>query len=133
SVHHFFKNVSGAPLIRPAWYYDVDQLGNGLVDVTTHLVDLIQWTCFPEQVLDYQKDIKMTEAKRWATLITPSQFKKSTNKDSYPEFLKKDVKDSILSVYSNGEMNYTIKGVSAKVSVIWNYQAPEGTGDTHFS
>src|SRR5690606_2108631 len=76
SVHHFFKNVSGAPLIRPAWYYDVDQLGNGLVDVTTHWVDLIQWTCFPEQVLDYQKDIKMTEAERWATLIAPSQFKK---------------------------------------------------------
>ncbi|WP_041536965.1 putative oxidoreductase C-terminal domain-containing protein [Pseudopedobacter saltans] len=133
SVHHFFKNVSGSPLIRPTWYYDVDQLGNGLVDVTTHLVDLIQWTCFPEQILDYKKDIHMNSAKRWATLITPSQFEKSTNKDTYPDFLQKDIKDSTLSVYSNGEMNYTIKGVSAKVSVVWNYQAPEGTGDTHFS
>lgn len=133
SIHHFFKNVSGSPLIRPSWYYDVNQLGDGLVDVTTHLVDLIQWTCFPDQILDYHKDINMNNAKRWATLITPSQFKKSTNKDTYPDFLKKDLKDSVLSVYSNGEMNYTIKGVTAKVSVIWNYQAPEGTGDTHFS
>ncbi|MFD1632109.1 putative oxidoreductase C-terminal domain-containing protein [Pseudopedobacter beijingensis] len=133
SIHHFFKNVSGSPLIRPSWYYDVNQLGDGLVDVTTHLVDLIQWTCFPDQILDYHKDINMNDAKRWATLITPSQFKKSTNKDTYPDFLKKDLKDSVLSVYSNGEMNYTIKGVTAKVSVIWNYQAPEGTGDTHFS
>ncbi len=29
--------------------------------------------------------------------------------------------------------NYTIKGVHAKVSVIWNFQAPEGKGDTHYS
>jgi hypothetical protein len=32
-----------------------------------------------------------------------------------------------------GEMNYTIKGVHARVSVIWNFQAPEGAGDTHYS
>lgn len=133
SVHHFYKNVSGTPLIRPTWYYDVTQEGNGLVDVTTHLVDLVQWTCFPEQLLDYHKDIHIDGAKRWATLITPSQFKQSTNSNTYPNFLMKDVKDSILHVYANGEMNYTIKGVHAKVAVTWNYQAPEGTGDTHFS
>src|SRR5690606_23502919 len=38
-----------------------------------------------------------------------------------------------LQVYSNGEMIYTINGVYAKVSVIWNFEAPEGTGDTHYS
>ena len=30
-------------------------------------------------------------------------------------------------------MIYKIKGVHAKVSVVWNYQAPEGAGDTHYS
>src|SRR5690606_18982377 len=35
SVHHFFKEVSGKPLIRPAWFYDTRQQGEGLVDVTT--------------------------------------------------------------------------------------------------
>ena len=133
SIHHFFKHVSGSPLIRPTWYYDVEQEGNGLVDVTTHLVDLIQWECFPDVTLDYKKDIQMIAAKRWTTAITPSQFKVSTQNDTYPDFLKKDVKDTILNVYSNGEMNYTIKGVHAKVSVIWNFQAPAGTGDTHYS
>ena len=34
---------------------------------------------------------------------------------------------------SNGEINYTVKGIHAKVSVIWNYKAPDGTGDTHYS
>jgi hypothetical protein len=41
--------------------------------------------------------------------------------------------DSTLQVFSNGETHFQVKGVHAKVSVIWNYQAPEGTGDTHFS
>jgi len=30
-------------------------------------------------------------------------------------------------------MIYKINGKHAKVSVIWNYEAPEGTGDTHYS
>ncbi len=30
-------------------------------------------------------------------------------------------------------MTYSLKGKHAKVSVIWNYQAPEGAGDTHYS
>ncbi|MHC4170233.1 MAG: putative oxidoreductase C-terminal domain-containing protein, partial [Planctomycetota bacterium] len=44
SVHHFFKYVAGAPLKRPAWYFDTTQQGEGLVDVTTHLIDLMMWT-----------------------------------------------------------------------------------------
>src|SRR5207302_5990767 len=27
SVHHFFKEVAGKPLLRPAWFYDVRQQG----------------------------------------------------------------------------------------------------------
>lgn len=133
SVHHFFKYVSGEPLVRPTWFFDVNQQGEGMVDVTTHLVDLVQWSCFPNVSLDYKNDIKLLSTKRSATKIIPSQFKLVTKSDTYPEFLKKDVKDSTLNVYSNGELNYTLKGVYAKVSVTWNFQAPEGTGDTHYS
>jgi hypothetical protein len=43
------------------------------------------------------------------------------------------VKDSILSVYANGEINYTLKGIHAQVKVLWNFQAPQGAGDTHYS
>ncbi|UCD53013.1 MAG: hypothetical protein JSW27_10310, partial [Phycisphaerales bacterium] len=52
SVHHFFKYVSGQPIRRPTWYFDTAQQGEGLVDVTTHLIDLGLWTCFPEQRID---------------------------------------------------------------------------------
>ncbi|GAB3337575.1 putative oxidoreductase C-terminal domain-containing protein [Larkinella ripae] len=134
SVHHFYKNVAGSILTRPAWFMDVAQQGEGIVDVTTHLVDLVQWECFPEQTLDYQKDISLTSARRWTTDMTLSQFKAITKQAAFPEYLKKDVvKDSVLRVYSNGEINYQLKGVHAKVSVTWAYKAPEGTGDTHYS
>jgi predicted dehydrogenase len=133
SVHHFFKYISGEPLVRPTWFFDVKQQGEGMVDVTTHLVDLVQWSCFPNTELDYKKDIKLLSAKRTATKLTKSQFKLVTKSDNFPDFLSKDVKDTTLSVYANGAMNYTVKGVHAKVSVLWNFQAPEGTGDTHYS
>src|SRR5450759_64524 len=132
SVHHFSKIVSGSPLLRPAWFFDVEQQGEGIVDVTTHLVDLIQWECFPEQILS-TGDIKMVAAKRWPTLISKDEFKGVTGFDNFPDYLQKDVKGGKLNVFSNGEMVYQIKGIFAKVSVEWKYQAPPGGGDTHYS
>lgn len=132
SVHHFSKIVSGTPLIRPAWFFDVDQQGEGIVDVTTHLVDLIQWECFPEQILGIS-DVEMIEARRWPTLLSKEEFTGVTGFDEFPAFLQKDIKDGKLNVYANGEMIYRLKGVWAKVSVEWKYQAPPGAGDTHYS
>jgi hypothetical protein len=132
SVHHYAKLVSGVPLQSPAWYYDVEQQGEGIVDVTTHLVDLVQWECFPEQALS-TSDIQMVAARRWPTIITLEQFKNNTGVELFPDYLQKDIKNGKLNVYANGEMIYQIKGVFAKVSVEWRYMAPPGTGDTHYS
>ena len=136
SVHHFFKYVSGQPLRRPEWYFDVEQQGEGIIDVTTHLVDLVQCTVMPEQEIDYTKDIEFTSAKRWATPIPLDKYRLVTGKDEYPSFLKKDIVDDTLQVYSNGELNYKLNGVNCRVSVVWNFMAAvgtEGTGDTHYS
>ena len=132
SVHHFFKYVSGKALVRPPWFFDVEQQGEGIVDVNTHLVDLVQWEAFPGVTLS-KEDVKIISGKRWTTDLSPEMFEKVTGLKSFPEYLVKDVEDNLLKVYSNGEINYTLKGIHAKVSVIWNYQAPEGTGDTHYS
>ncbi len=133
SVHHFYKFVSGNVLVRPQWFMDVKQQGEGIVDVTTHLVDLIQWACFPDQSID-TTDINIYHAKRWPTVMSLKQFKTITKADAFPEFLKAYVhQDKSLHVFSNGEIRYTIKGKHAKTSVIWNYKAPDGTGDTHYS
>lgn len=132
SVHHFFKYVSGSPLKRPAWFFDTKQQGEGIVDVNTHLVDLIQWEAFPNVILK-KEDVEIVSARRWTTDLTPEMFENVTKLKEYPEYLKKDVDDGILKVYSNGEINYKLRGIHAKASVIWNYQAPEGAADTHYS
>lgn len=133
SVHHFYKNVSGAPLVRPAWFFDVSQQGEGIVDITTHMVDLIQWECFPETALDYKKDVQILSARRWPTKLSLEQFGEVTGQAAYPSYLVNNVSDGVLSTYSNGEINYSLRGIHAKISVTWDFKAPEGTGDTHFS
>lgn len=133
SVHHFFKTVSGQPLVRPAWYYDVEQQGEGIVDVTTHLIDLIHWKCFPDIALDYRKDIRMTQAKHWPTVISKANFSKSTLLNDFPDFMMKYVKDSSIYVNANGSINYAVKGVNVGIKVYWNFEAPKGTDDTYSS
>ena len=133
SVHHFFKYVAGAILQRPPWYFDVEQQGEGIVDVTTHLVDLVQWSCFPDRIIDYNSDIQMLDATRRPTSVTKQQFMDVTGLDHIPDYLKQTLDGEVLKIYANGEMLYTINGVHTRVSVTWDYVAPEGGGDTHYS
>jgi predicted dehydrogenase len=134
SVHHFFKYVAGAPVRRPGWYFDTTQQGEGLVDVTTHLIDLVMWTSFPNQAIDYHKDIVMKEARRWPTMISRRQYEKVTGLPGFPDFLADKLNDEgVLPCYSNGEMIYALKGIYVKISVSWQFEAPEGGGDTHHS
>lgn len=134
SVHFFYKYVSGKTLTRPDWFFDPSQQGDAITDVGTHLIDLAQWECFPEQILDYKKDIKILSSTAWATPLNLSQFTLITKKDTFPGFLKKYVKnDTILQTHANGEINYTLKDIHVKIIARWDYKAPEGSGDTHYS
>jgi predicted dehydrogenase len=134
SVHHFFKEVAGKPLTRPAWFYDVRQQGESVPDVGTHLVDTVQWISFPDQALDWRKDIKVLNARRWSTKLTPEQFKRSTGLDHYPVFFKKDIgPDGALEIYANGEVAYALRGIQAKVTALWKFEAPPGAGDTLYA
>ncbi|HEY0939592.1 MAG TPA: putative oxidoreductase C-terminal domain-containing protein [Steroidobacter sp.] len=132
SVHHFSKVVAGSPLKRPQWFFDVRQQGEGLVDVTTHLVDLVQWQAFPEQTLQ-PSDAKVLSARRTRTPLTLEQFTKVTGATAFPDFLQPDVQNGVLNVYANGEFTYRLRDVHALVSVKWAFEAPPGGGDTHFS
>ncbi len=134
SVHRYFKQVSGKPLIRPDWFFDPLQEGDAIVDVGTHLVDLVQWVCFPDISIDYTKDIDIRSSKIWPTPLTLSEFAKITNEIHFPYFLNKYVKDdSILLTHGNGSIDYTIKGIHSRITTKWTYDAPEGAGDTYNS
>jgi predicted dehydrogenase len=132
SVHNFSKVVAGAQLKRPQWFFDPEQQGAGIVDVMTHLVDLVQWEAFPEVTLK-PEDADVLKARRWTTPITLEQFGRVTGASAFPGFLGKYVQGGVLQAPSNGEFTYTLKGVHARVSVTWDFEAPPGAGDTHFS
>ncbi len=133
SVHHFYKEVAGTPLIRPAWYYDVEQQGEGIADVTTHLIDLLFWKCFPDQAIDYTTDIGNISSTHWPTEITLAQFTKSTGETSFPNYLQKYIDNSVLKVYANGTLHFNVRNRNVNLKVTWDYEAPEGSGDTFVS
>jgi len=133
SVHHFFKYVAGNPIKRPGWYFDTSQQGEGIVDVTTHLVDLVMWGSFPQEAIDIN-EVEVKSGRRWPTLISQEDYKTVTRLDDFPPFLKKKLDErGLLPCYANGEIVFTVRGIHAKVAVTWNYQAPEGAKDTHYS
>ncbi len=134
SLHHLCKTVSGKPLKRPSWYFDIAQQGEGIVDVTTHLVDLVMWACFPAQAIDYASDIRIQSARRWPTRVTQRQFERVTGLPQFPRYLENHVyEDAVLHCYCNGEVNFTLRDLHVRTSVVWNYEAPAGGGDTHES
>ena len=130
SIHYFLKEVDGKPLIRPAWFFDVRQEGEAIPDVGTHLVDLVQWECFPDLALDWQKDVQVSSARRWPTKISPGQFGRVTGVQTFPDYFRKDVgPDGALNVFGNGEVRYTLRGVHVKVTALWDYAAAPGAKD----
>ena len=120
SVHHILKLVAGAPNLRPPWFFDVAEQGEALADVGVHLVDLAQWTLFPDTALDARNDLHVLAARRWPTPISDAQMRQVTGEPG-----------AGLDYYCNTSVSYTLRGIHTKLDVLWRWEAPEGTGDTH--
>ena len=130
SVHYLLKEVAGVPLLRPAWYFDITQQGEALADIGTHLVDLVQWTLFPEQAIDFKKDIQLTSASRWPTKISLAQFQRVTGEPNFPYYLKPSIPSGYLEYFANDTLTYQLRGVFVKLTVKWGYEAPAGSKDS---
>jgi len=133
SVHHLYKLVNNRPLIRPAWYFDVKVQGEGIVDVSTHLVDMTGWILFPGQTFDYDRDIELLQARRWPTRVPLETFRLITGEDNFPAGARDQVRGGALDYFCNGEMVYRLKGVPVHLKLIWDLIEPEGAKDLHES
>jgi predicted dehydrogenase len=133
SVHHLMKVVSGVPNIRPTWFFDREQQGEGLNDIGTHLVDLVPWTLWPGQGVDAEKEIQILSSQRWPTVIPKANFQRVTGDKEFPHFLAKDVKNDALEYFCNTQVTYAVRGVHTRLNIIWDWEAPQGSGDTHFA
>ena len=132
SVHHLYKEVNGEPLVRPAWYFDYTVQGEGITDVTTHLVDLVQWMIADDQGVDHDRDVALTAARQWSTAIPLEIFSRITGLDAFPQFASADASGGILHFLCNANVRYQLRGVSAEIESIWNLEIPRGGGDTHY-
>jgi predicted dehydrogenase len=132
SVHFLKKLVAGAPLKRPAWFFDIHQQGEALSDVGTHLVDLVMWMLFPEQAIS-AADWKLTAAKRWPTVLDRGQFQAITGDADFPAFLHAQLQGGKLPYYCNTQVGYQLRGLHVKLDVLWSYEAEAGAGDTHLA
>ncbi len=132
STHYYFKLVSGMVLVRPPWYFDIAQQGAGIVDITTHLTDLVQWFTQPLQQLN-ANDVHVAEAKQWPTLLPKDAFFEITQQKEIPAYLSSAVHQDSISVLANGSFTYSLKGIFAKISVEWKFKAPDGEGDAYMA
>lgn len=133
SVHYLLKEVAGVPNLRPAWFFDIREQGEGLTDVGTHLVDLIMWTLFPDQAIDYRREIQVLDGERWPTPLTEEQFRRVTGERRFPEFLTGALRDGKLEYYCNNRVRYSIRGLHVTLDVRWNFEAPPGMGDSELA
>lgn len=133
NLHALLKHSASGDLMRPAWFFDVRQQGEGIADVGTHLVDLVFWTLFPDQAIDYRRDIQVLRGEHSPTILTRSQYERVTRVKAWPDYLKDAVKDDRLAYYCNNKVAFTVRGVHTFVDVNWEYEAAPGANDSYLA
>ncbi len=163
SVHYLLKEVAGLPLLRPSWFFDIRQQGEGLTDAGTHLVDLVQWTLFPDQTIDFRKEIQVQRGQRWPTVLSREQFGRVTGLNGFPSFLQLShprseksaaqlspiadpqhpmerslptsaaTHDDRLEYFANNRVEYTLRGLHVRLDIRWEFEAPPGAKDTELA
>ncbi|MEO7145283.1 MAG: putative oxidoreductase C-terminal domain-containing protein [Bryobacteraceae bacterium] len=133
NLHALLKFNGAVPSHRPAWYFDIRQQGEGMADVGTHLVDLVFWTLFADQAIDYRRDLQVLKATRTPLVLTREQFERVTGEKAWPDFVRNAVKDDQLEYYTNNTALFTVRGVHVFLRVQWQYEAPSGVKDSYLA
>jgi hypothetical protein len=116
-VHYLRKVVAGLPNPRPAWYFDVTEQGEGLADTGVHLADRGHEMLFPEQPLDWQRDIEILAASRWPTPVSLSQFRELSGEGKWPDDLAPWIRGDVLEYLCNGRVDYRVRGIHVRLEV----------------
>lgn len=128
SMHRLLKSVAGVPMLRPVEFFDINEQGEALSDVGTHLVDQAQWIAFPDEAIDYRTDIAMHGAKRWPTTLTAEEWQRVTGGAKVPAALAQYLRDGSFDYYGNNFVSYSVRGVHVQMNVRWDLQ---GVSDTY--
>src|SRR5262249_30206980 len=134
SVHHLEKTVNGAPLRRPAWFFDVRVQGDGIADIPTHMVDhaqrLVAAVRAPS-VTSREQWPGLLGVRRWATPVPLALFARVTGEREFRPEIRDAIAESELSYYGNAELTFLLGDVTVGLDTRWDLTAPPGGGDSH--
>jgi predicted dehydrogenase len=134
SVHHLEKMVNGAPLRRPAWFFDVRVQGDGIADIPTHMVDYAQRlvsAAASRSGTSRPAPLELIAARRWATPVPRELFARVTGNPEFPPELREVVRGSELGYYGNAELSFRLGDVRVALDTRWDLTEAVGGGDTH--
>jgi predicted dehydrogenase len=130
SVHHLEKSVNGAPLRRPAWFFDVRVQGDGLADIPTHLIDQAQRLLAAHGAAT-DREAELIAARRWSPPVPRALFARVTGLADFPADLREDVEGDVLAYAGNAELSFRLRGVRVHLTTRWDLTEPAGGGDVH--
>ncbi|MCC6264119.1 MAG: oxidoreductase [Bryobacterales bacterium] len=127
SIHYLIKRVAGVPNLRPLWFFDSKEQGEGLTDVGTHLVDQVQWILMPDREIDIAADVSLLQATRWPTTLTLDQLRQVTGLP-----LDSPAQPPALDYFCNNTVRYALGGVHVSLDIRWDVEPPAGVPDTEY-
>lgn len=117
SVHILDKSHMG--VVRPPEYFDTRWQGEGIVDVTTHLVDMANMLVMQDRTV-YPDNVELIRCRRWATNVPQNDF----------EAITKTQEKTLGDVFCNGSFTYKVNTINVGVEVCWKLK---GEDDQHYS
>ena len=130
SLHFLAKTVAGKPLRRPASYFDVDWQGWGIADVSTHYVD--QAFRLLHKHVGTAHEPRLVSSRAWPTEVSQADFCNITGEPDWSDKLSQYLNPAcdVLSLYANGEFQFTVGNCSVRLRVDWKLRSmdkePEG-------
>lgn len=129
STHFLKKVVAGAPLRRPAWWFDAAVAGEAIADVGTHLADLALWLLFPNEAIDHRTEVEVVSADRWPTMLSPDNFREITGLPVVPPDLFHPRDGGGLAYRGNGKATVRVRGRTVRMDVFWGLRAEGSSVD----
>ena len=131
NIHSLIKFSRGKVNLRPPSFLDIRQQGEAIADVGTHLIDLEMGTLFPDQPIDYKRDIRILKAAHSPIFLTLPEFTRLTAATAWPPFLEHAVQNDRLEYDCNSTALYTLRGIHTAISDRWEYESAGALSDTY--
>ena len=132
SVHHILKLVAGAPNLRPAWFFDTEQQGEALVGRGHAPGGPRALAALPGAA----DRLPLRGARAVGPPLADAALERGAGARDRPEAAPAGAdgeacRTSGSTTSQTARRRSRVRGVHARVKVLWNYEAPAGAGDTH--